>query len=228
MPNRIAKPIFGCLACVFGLFLVTLFAFKVGAGEHLDARLLAHLTAEPGSGAHKAATLFAHLADPLPLLVMLIVVCALALHWGRRPQALAAVAIVAGANLTTQVLKALFSHERFYAFLGEGQPWTNSFPSGHTTAAASIAVALLIVAPPRLRALAAVLGAALTLAVGTAVVMLEWHYPSDVLGGLFVAAGWGFAALAALRLAVPAERSAGPGPKSPEAQAASRFAISVK
>lgn len=215
MPRRIRNPIFGCLACVFGIFVVTLLAFKVGAGEKLDARVLAHLSAEPGTADHRAATLFAHLADPLPLLLMLVGVCALALHWGRRPQALAAVAIVAGANLTTQILKALFSHERFYAFLGEGQPWTNSFPSGHTTAAASIAVALLIVAPARLRPLAALAAAALTAAVGLSVVMLEWHYPSDVLGGLCVAAGWGFAALAALRLASPATRPADPGQQRP-------------
>ena len=213
MPARIRNPVLGCLACVFGLFLVTLLAFKVGAGEHLDARALSHLTAEPGTTAHKAATLFAHLADPLPLLLMLIGVCALAVHWGRRPEALAAVAIVAGANLTTQFLKALFSHERFYAFLGEGQPWTNSFPSGHTTAAASIWVALLIAAPARLRPLAALAGAALTGAVGLSVVVLEWHYPSDVLGALFVAAGWGFAALAALRLAAPGERARSAPPR---------------
>jgi membrane-associated phospholipid phosphatase len=155
------------------------------------------------------------------VLLMLIGICALALHWGRRREALAAVAVVAGANLTTEVLKALFGHERFWPFLGEGQPWTNSFPSGHTTAAASIAVALLIVAPARLRPLAAVAGAALTCAVGISVVALEWHYPSDVLGGLFVAAGWGFAALAALRLAAPRRRSG-------EAQTSSRFAISTK
>ncbi len=221
MANRLRNPLLGWLGCVLGLFFVTLFAFKVGAAERLDARLLSHLTAEPGTAAHKAATLFAHLADPAPLLLMLIGVCALAVHWGRRREALAAVAVVAGANLTTQILKALFSHERFYDFLGEGQPWTNSFPSGHTTAAASIAVAFLIAVPARLRPLAAVGGTALTGAVGISVVVLEWHYPSDVLGGILVAAGWGFAALAALRLLAPRERSA-------EAQTSSRFAISTK
>jgi membrane-associated phospholipid phosphatase len=203
MPAHIGKPVLGCLACVFGLFLVTLFAFKVGAAETLDARGLARLVAEPGSAADNVATLFAHLADPAPLLVMLVGVCALAARWGRWPQALAAVAIVAGANLTTQFLKALFSHERFHAFLGEGQPWVSSFPSGHTTAAASISVALLIAVPARLRAPAALLGAAFTGAVGIAVIVLEWHYPSDVLGGLLIAAGWGFAAVAALRLLGP-------------------------
>jgi membrane-associated phospholipid phosphatase len=221
MATRLRNPVLGWLACVFGLFLVTLFAFKVGAAERLDARLLSHLAAEPGAATHKAATLFAHLADPAPLLLMLIGICALAVYWGRRREALAAVAIVAGANLTTQMLKALFSHERVWEFLGEGQPWTNSFPSGHTTAAASIAVAFLIVVPARLRPLAAVAGVALTGAVGISVVVLEWHYPSDVLGGLLVAAAWGFAALAALSLLGPRRRAA-------EAQTSSRFAISTK
>jgi len=221
MASRLRSPVLGWLGCVFALFAVTLLAFKVGAAERLDARALSHLTAEPGSAAHEAATLFAHLADPAPLLLALIGVCALGLHWGRRREALAAVAVVAGANLTTQILKALFSHERFWEFLGQGQPWTNSFPSGHTTAAASIAVAFLIVVPARLRPLAAGLGAALTAAVGLSVVVLEWHYPSDVLGGVLVAAGWGFAALAALRLLAPGGRRA-------EAQTSSRFAISTK
>jgi membrane-associated phospholipid phosphatase len=221
MAARLRNPILGWLACVLGLSLVTLFAFEVGAAERFDARLLSHLAVEPGSAAHKAATLLAHLADPAPLLLMAVGICVLAVRWGRQREALAAMAALAGANLTTQVLKALFSHERFWEFLGEGQPWTNSFPSGHTTAAASIAVAFLIVVPDRLRPLAAVAGAALTGAVGISVVVLEWHYPSDVLGGLLVAAGWGFAALLALRLLASRERS-------PEAQTSSRFAISTK
>ena len=221
MTSRIRNPVLGCLASVFGLFAVTLLAFKVGAGEHADARLLASLTAEPGTTAHKLATLFAHLADPVPTVLMLAGLCALALHWGRRREAIAAVVVVAGASLTTEVLKALFSHERFWTFLGEGQPWTNSFPSGHTTAAASIAVAALLVAPARLRGPALALGAGLTAAVGLSVVVLEWHYPSDVLGGLVIAVGWGFATLAGLRLAEPVRRE-------PDSQASSRFAISVK
>jgi len=57
--------------------------------------------------------------------------------------------------------------------------------------------------------------------VGASVVVIEWHFPSDVLGGILVAAGWGFAAVAALRLARP------PGPAAP-AQSSRRFAIAVK
>ena len=67
----------------------------------------------------------------------------------------AAIVVVAGANLTTQVLKAVLEHARCKAFEhGIQLPWPNSFPSGHTTAAASIAVALLLVAPARHRLVA--------------------------------------------------------------------------
>jgi membrane-associated phospholipid phosphatase len=78
-------------------------------------------------------------------------------------------------------------------------PWSNSFPSGHTTAAASIAVALLLVVPAGYRLLAAGIGAALTAAVALAVVVLGWHYPSDVFGALLVVATWGLCAVAFLR-----------------------------
>ena len=61
---------------------------------------------------------------------------------------IAAIVVVAGANVTTQALKTMLEHVRHKAFEhGFELPWPNSFPSGHTTAAASIAVALLLVVP---------------------------------------------------------------------------------
>ena len=58
---------------------------------------------------------------------------------------------------------------------------------------------------PRWRPLTLALGAALVLAVGASLVVLDKHYPSDVAGGLLVAAGWGFAVLAAQRVVGPGE-----------------------
>jgi membrane-associated phospholipid phosphatase len=220
--RRIAAPLLACLACAGALVLLALLAFRVGPVVHLDARLLERLTAVPGSTRFDVATVFAHLADPLPMIVMLIAICGLAVHWDRRREALAAVAVVAGANVTTQVLKALLDHHRYQSFLGPDQPWSGAFPSGHATAAASIGVALFLVAPARLRPLAAVIGASFTALVSVSVVLLEWHYPSDVLGGLLIVAGWGFAAVAALRLRELADERRAP------AQASSRFAISTK
>jgi hypothetical protein len=60
-------------------------------------------------------------------------------------------------------------------------------------------------------------GAVLVFGVSFSVLVLRWHFPSDVLGGILVATGYGFAALAVLRhLAVRprAGRTAVPAPSS--------------
>jgi membrane-associated phospholipid phosphatase len=81
------------------------------------------------------------------------------------------------------------------------------------TAATSIVLATALVAPLGLRGWVLGLGAVFVFAVGTSVLVLEWHLPSDVLGGVLVALGWGFAVLAGLavwreRLYSPADRPA--------------------
>jgi len=203
------------------LALLVVCAYTLDPVQSVDARILVHLAVALESRSYTAAEGVAQLGDPLPLIAMLAAVCAFALALGRRRQALAAVGVVAGANLTTQILKGLLAHPRFQPYVGYHQPWPDAFPSGHATAAASIAVALIIVAPRGVRPLAAAAGVVLTGLVGIAVIALEWHFPSDVLGGILVAAGWGFAAVAALRLSRPRD-------PAPRTQAASRFAISTK
>lgn len=208
MARRIANPLLGWLGCVIAFMALAVVALKSGAGEHADATLLSKAVLDHGTVAHGVATGFAHLGDPAPMLLMVIGLVALGLHWGRGRETLAGLAVIAGANLSTQFLKATIAHDRFHTFLGEGQPYANAFPSGHTTAAASIGVALVLIAPPRLRGLAIAIAAGLTAAVGISVVALEWHYPSDVLGGLLIVGGWGFAAVAALRLLAGREEPA--------------------
>ena len=84
--------------------------------------------------------------------------------------------------------------------------YLGSWPSGHSTAAMSLALCCVLVVGPRLRPLAAVLGAGGAISVGYALVVLGWHLPSDVLGGFLVAATFtllGAAALAALEARRP-------------------------
>jgi membrane-associated phospholipid phosphatase len=217
--KRITTPLAGCAICAVALVMFFLGVHLVGAVERLDGHLLARLSAETGSRTSSVAESIARLADPLPL--ALAAVCGIAVSWGRRREAIAAAAVVAGANLTTQLLKVVLAHPRYQAFLGDQQPWPTAFPSGHATAAWSIAAALMLVAPPRLRPLAVVVGATFACLVSISVVVLAWHYPSDVVGGILIVAGWSFAAVAGLRLTRPRE-------PSPEAQVSSRFAISTK
>jgi membrane-associated phospholipid phosphatase len=198
-----------------------LVAYGIDAAQRADATLLNHFIND-GASLYPAADTVAHLADPLPLVLLLSCACGVAL-WRSRPlDAAAAVTVVAGANLTTQVLKVALAHPRFQPVLGNNQLGSVAFPSGHATAAASIAIAFLFVVPHDWRPAVAAIGACFVVAVGCSVMILAWHFPSDVLGGILVACGWGFAVLALRRVAE------GGSDAGHRARASRRPAISVK
>jgi membrane-associated phospholipid phosphatase len=199
MSRNVKGPLFAAFLCAAAIGPLAVLVYSFGPVVTFDRHLLFDLRREAGFG-HAFGAAFVNLGDLAALLVMLAAVCAIGLAFGRKREVLAAVVVVAGANVTTQTLKSVLEHVRSKAFEhGYELPWPNSFPSGHTTAAASIAVALLLVVPAAHRLLAAGVGVALTGAVGLSVVILGWHYPSDVLGGLLVVAAWGFCGVAYLR-----------------------------
>jgi membrane-associated phospholipid phosphatase len=221
VPRNVRAPLAGCLICVGGLGLLALLVYGSGSVQSLDRAVRDRLIADPGSGAESLASAVAHLGDPLVMLALVALAFGIGWKRGRRREAVAALAVVAGANLTTQLLKVLVSHPRVRSILGaEGFAW-DGFPSGHTTSVASLAIAFAFVLPARFRPFVWLLGACLTAAVGCAVVVLHRHFPSDVPGGVLVAGAWGFGVLAVLRLV------RGEGPR-PLAQPSSRAAISLK
>lgn len=220
MARNVRAPLAGCLACTVAFATLAVLVHKPGSVERFDAVLLGHF-AERGSRAGSAAAGIVLLGDLATLLALLAIACGIALARHRPRAALAALFVVAGANLTTQLFKASLAHPRFQALLGAEQIGANSFPSGHTTAVASLAIAYAFVVSREWRPAVALVGTGLVFAVGCSVMALDWHYPSDVLGGILVAAGWGFAALAGLR----ATRG---GSRRRSLQLGSRAAISVK
>lgn len=119
--------------------------------------------------------------------------------------AFAAVVLIAGSNLTTQILK---HGELSRPDFGFDPSWghANSLPSGHATVAASVAVALVLVLPPRLRGTAALVGAAYAATTGVATLSAGWHRPSDAVGAFLVVGGW--AAGVALLLVLAQRRDA--------------------
>ncbi len=201
MAKSVKAPVAAWLACIVALVVLAFLVNGVDSAQRLDAHVLARIVVPERSATAILANAIVHLGGPLPLLLMLALACAYAV-WRRAPlDAIAAVTVVAGANLTTQILKVMLAHPRFQPILGENQIGAVAFPSGHATAIASIAIAFTIVAPPDRRPAVAAAGAGLVAVVCSAILTLEWHFPSDVLGGILVASGWGFAVLAALRLA---------------------------
>ncbi len=116
----------------------------------------------------------------------------------------AAVLIVGGANVTTQLIKATVDRPDF----GNGFGSHNSLPSGHTTVTVSIVLAALLVAPVGLRALTVALGAFAIVFIGMSTVVAGWHQTSDVLAALTVTLAWSGLAVLLLSLR-PTERPRG-------------------
>lgn len=121
--------------------------------------------------------------------------------------ALQVAVLVGGANVTTQVLKhgVLDRPELLPGWTGP-----NTLPSGHTTVAASVSVALLLVTPRAWRPVVAILGAAYTAATGVSTLVGQWHRPSDVVAALLVVLAWG-AAVCALTPASSTDELRRPG-----------------
>jgi membrane-associated phospholipid phosphatase len=138
-----------------------------------------------------------YLLDPLLYTLWGVLLIAVAL--GRRqPRAAFAVALVLGlAPLTAETLKPLLAHP--HARIDGSEITAASWPSGHATAAAALALCAVLVAPQRLRPIVAMLGAMFAAGVGFSLLLLAWHLPSDVAGGYLLGTLWTALAVAGLR-----------------------------
>src|SRR3954470_18712647 len=195
----------GC-ALLFAAILVGV--YHTVQGRWLDnAALDGFLSTIDSEHQANVADAIARLCDPGPFLLLGFTVVAIALLRRAPRRAAAVVALLAGASTTTQILKPLLAKARFDGDVVGFDHITNpvigapAFPSGHATAAMSLALALVIVAPRAWRPLVAAGGALFALAVGFCLVAAGWHYPSDVVGGYLVATIWALVTLAAIKLA---------------------------
>lgn len=110
--------------------------------------------------------------------------------------ALVGLAIAAGANFTTQILKNYLITK---PNLGIQEALGNSAPSGHTTFAAAAGLALFIASPKRFRPTVALLSMVFTVAAGYSTIVNGWHRPADVVSAILVTGIWGVFGLVILR-----------------------------
>jgi membrane-associated phospholipid phosphatase len=189
----------GAGAAIILLALTWFAAFHIGPVEHADRSILSGFVGLHRPRVDRVASFIAHLCNPNPYVYLAAVPVLIALVRRRPRVAVTLTLIILGANVTTQLLKPLLAQPRFTSIPGlESIISPASWPSGHATAAMSLALCLVIAVPPRLRPLAAALGAAFAIAVSYSFLTLGWHYPTDVFGGFLVAATWTLAAVAAL------------------------------
>lgn len=128
----------------------------------------------------------------------------IALMRGRAALALVATLFLAGANASVQLLKLGIDRPDF-GVDPERAAAGNSLPSGHTAVAASFAVALVLVLPPRLRGAGAIFGAGYAALVGVATLSEGWHRPSDAVAAILVVGAW--AAVTGLLLTLLRQRA---------------------
>lgn len=141
----------------------------------------------------------AHSADPGPYALVALVLTVVALARRRWRVALAIPVLFVLTGTTTEALKHALAGPRFDEWLGpHAQIGAASWPSGHSTAAMTMALCAVLAAPPRLRPTVAALGSAYAVAVAYSILTLGWHFPSDVFGGYLVAAGYVLVAIAAV------------------------------
>lgn len=95
--------------------------------------------------------------------------------------------LIAGANASGQLLKyGLFDRPD----LEVGDRLANTLPSGHTIAATSCAVALVLVVPRKARAAVAVVGGLYAAGTGVSTLIGAWHRPGDVVAGVLLVLAW--------------------------------------
>ena len=200
--GHVALPLLAAVLAAAGVWAIYRVFIRTITGQALDTAAL------NGAEVHhpKVVEVLSRTLNGTTL-VSLVLACVVAAVIGmirrRLDLAIAAAALVAGANLTSQLLMTHLDRPNL-----DGFPAPNSFPSGHTTAAASVAFALVLALPHALRGMVALIGAAYVAVIAVATVWAEWHRPSDTVAGLLVVLAWGGLVSAVLR----AKRLRRPGP----------------
>jgi membrane-associated phospholipid phosphatase len=185
------------VVCVAGAAATFAVALHTGAGFHVDHALYRRASGFSAYPVRLAGQNALRTIDVGSVAVALVVLLAIGVARGRYARALVAVALVVVSVGSVEALKHGLPHVQHAVPAGRRPTW----PSGHTSIAVSLGLALVLAAPPLLRPVAALAGAAYAAGIGLSVVVLGWHYPSDVAGSFFVCGAWGCLAAAALRAA---------------------------
>jgi membrane-associated phospholipid phosphatase len=191
----------GAAACVIAFAALMSLAYYSDRANWLDSAALHGFVSIYRPGIDNLATGLAHFCNPFPYALVAIAVIAIAVRARGLRTGAAVGFLLAGANVSSQVLKPLLAHHRelYYSEFHLNNINANAFPSGHATAAMSLSLAVLLIVPRAYRPLTAAIGTLFTLGVSFSILILQWHYPSDVVGGYLVATAWGLTALAGLR-----------------------------
>ncbi len=131
----------------------------------------------------------------LEVMIGLSVLLSAVLWFKSRREAVFFALSMAGASIIMGLTKVALARPRPELFpdVNYWQTASPSFPSGHATGSAAFALTIFYVVRrlhPRWQGLAGALGLLFCLSVSASRLYLQVHYPSDILAGLALGAGW--------------------------------------
>jgi membrane-associated phospholipid phosphatase len=131
----------------------------------------------PSEYTHNSLTFIADIGRPR-VVVPGVVICAfIAFFWDRRRSVTCLVAPAVAIVITEYLAKPA---------VGRTFGGTLCYPSGHMTAVAALVCAFVIAVPAGWRKLAAFLGLVVSVVVAVTLLLLRWHYLTDVIAGASV------------------------------------------
>ncbi len=210
---RATVPFGVALLSLLALVVVWACATQVGALRVRDATALHDLASLNRPGIESVGNFLLHLLEPLLFTIWGAALVLTALARAKPKVAFAVAVVMTGAPLTAEVLKPILAHP--HVMVHGTRIGAASWPSGHSTAALTLVLCAVLVAPPAARRVVAVVGGVFAASVAVLLLVLAWHMPSDVLGGFLLATLWFTLALAALRAS---DRSSPAQPSAPERQ----------
>ncbi len=184
-------------AAVFlGLFAkLTEDVFEQGELQRLDSGIMFWVGAWRPPALNGVAVDLTALGSPVVVTLVTIVGLAVLVMARSFSGAIYLATCAVGSAALTAILKPLIGRERPNLIPHLVEVSGRSYPSGHTVAAASVFLALAILAchrfnQPRSQVILLAMAAFIIAGVGLSRIYLGVHYPSDVLSGSFLGAGW--------------------------------------
>ncbi len=171
------------------LALIVLAALLLGGPQtQVDPEVLAAFAAPALVPAARALT---HLGDVVTVAAAALLVSGWLLLRGHRRRAVLLLVIVVSERLLVEAMKNGFDRARPDPLGHQVAVHNLAFPSGHSANAMAVWLAIALLATsPRLRRPAVALALAIAFATGLSRLVLQVHWPSDVVGGWAFGAAW--------------------------------------
>ncbi len=182
--TRVQGTIAHALAAAGALVLLYVTFRLTVAGSHVDETVRSTV-ARDGRSAKPVALDVLGLINPASLLLAVLLLSLVAWRTHGRRAAMWLALEIATVVAASQVLKAVLP--KLSSRTAELTVGGGSFPSGHTTIAAALTLALVAVLPERWNAAPRVLVVPVVTVFAVATVVAGWHRPSDAVAGVLLA-----------------------------------------